>query len=168
MPGTKWNEAKCRFRIRRAFESEAQAQGHKLDGWRRPAGDQWRHSAADGRGAAPLQAAFKVACITNNMKQARAPHGPQRRPGRRRCRKSWRCRARRGIRASLGSASPIRASTATPCELLGVKPRAVHLSDDLGINLKPARALGMRTIKVGDPDKAIAELEAMVGIPLRG
>ena len=39
--------------------------------------------------------------------------------------------------------------------------------DDLGINLKPAKALGMRTIKVGDPDVAIAELEAIVGIPLK-
>jgi putative hydrolase of the HAD superfamily len=39
--------------------------------------------------------------------------------------------------------------------------------DDLGINLKPAAALGMTTIKVVDADKAIAELEAAVGFPLR-
>ena len=45
--------------------------------------------------------------------------------------------------------------------------RCVYL-DDLGINLKPARAMGMRTIKVGDPDVAIDELQAIVGIPLRG
>ena len=37
--------------------------------------------------------------------------------------------------------------------------------DDLGINLKPARAMGMTTIKVGDPDQAIEELEATVGFP---
>ena len=54
------------------------------------------------------------------------------------------------------------------CDLLGVPPdRCIYL-DDLGINLKPARAMGMRTIKVGDPDVAIDELQAMVGIPLRG
>jgi putative hydrolase of the HAD superfamily len=54
------------------------------------------------------------------------------------------------------------------CDLLGVPPdRCIYL-DDLGINLKPARALGMRTIKVGDPDIAIDELQAMVGFPLRG
>jgi putative hydrolase of the HAD superfamily len=54
------------------------------------------------------------------------------------------------------------------CELLGVPPdRCIYL-DDLGINLKPARALGMRTIKVVDPDVAIDELQTMVGIPLRG
>src|SRR3954464_858153 len=38
--------------------------------------------------------------------------------------------------------------------------------DDLGINLKPARVLGMRTIKVVDPAAALAELSALVGIPL--
>lgn len=38
--------------------------------------------------------------------------------------------------------------------------------DDLGINLKPARALGFATIKVVDPDVAIAELSALVGFPL--
>jgi putative hydrolase of the HAD superfamily len=38
--------------------------------------------------------------------------------------------------------------------------------DDLGINLKPARALGFSTIKVVDPDVAIAELSALVGFPL--
>ncbi len=38
--------------------------------------------------------------------------------------------------------------------------------DDLGINLKPARALGFSTIKVVDPDVAIAELSELVGFPL--
>ena len=32
--------------------------------------------------------------------------------------------------------------------------------DDLGMNLKPARAMGMTTIKVVDPDDALAELDA--------
>ena len=38
--------------------------------------------------------------------------------------------------------------------------------DDLGINLKPARALGMHTVKVVDPAAALAELSALVGFPL--
>ena len=38
--------------------------------------------------------------------------------------------------------------------------------DDLGINLKPARAMGMHTIKVVDPDAALAELSTLVGLPL--
>jgi putative hydrolase of the HAD superfamily len=40
--------------------------------------------------------------------------------------------------------------------------------DDLGINLKPARALGFSTIKVGDPAVALAELSELVGFPLDG
>ena len=39
--------------------------------------------------------------------------------------------------------------------------------DDLGMNLKPAREMGMATIKVVDPDVALAELEAMLGVTLR-
>ena len=38
--------------------------------------------------------------------------------------------------------------------------------DDLGVNLKPARALGMHTIKVVDPAPALAELGRLTGIPL--
>jgi putative hydrolase of the HAD superfamily len=53
------------------------------------------------------------------------------------------------------------------CGELGVLPEEAVFLDDLGINLKPARALGMTTIKVGDPDVALAELEAVVGFPVR-
>ena len=38
---------------------------------------------------------------------------------------------------------------------------------DLGINLKPAKAMGMQTIKVVDPDIVLEELEAIIEIPLR-
>jgi len=44
--------------------------------------------------------------------------------------------------------------------------RAVFL-DDLGVNLKPARALGMATIKVSGAEQAISELETLLGHPLR-
>jgi putative hydrolase of the HAD superfamily len=53
------------------------------------------------------------------------------------------------------------------CELLGVEPSECVFLDDLGINLKPARAMGMTTIKVGAADPAIAELESVLGITLR-
>ena len=53
------------------------------------------------------------------------------------------------------------------CERLGVEPVACVFLDDLGINLKPARSMGMTTIKVVDPEEAIGELEAGVGFPLR-
>jgi putative hydrolase of the HAD superfamily len=40
--------------------------------------------------------------------------------------------------------------------------------DDLGINLKPARALGMHTIKVVEPAAALSELSELVGFRLDG
>jgi putative hydrolase of the HAD superfamily len=52
------------------------------------------------------------------------------------------------------------------CERLAIDPTDAVFLDDLGINLKPARALGMATIKVTDPALALAELEAIVGFPL--
>jgi putative hydrolase of the HAD superfamily len=53
------------------------------------------------------------------------------------------------------------------CRELEVEPEEVVFLDDLGINLKPARAMGMTTIKVTDPDVALAELEEVVGFSLR-
>lgn len=53
------------------------------------------------------------------------------------------------------------------CELLEIEPPEAVFLDDLGVNLKPAREMGMRTIKVDEPDRAIAELEEVVGFPLR-
>ena len=40
--------------------------------------------------------------------------------------------------------------------------------DDLGINLKPARALGFATIKVVDPAEALAELARLTGLRFDG
>jgi putative hydrolase of the HAD superfamily len=54
------------------------------------------------------------------------------------------------------------------CERLGVSPEECVFLDDLGVNLKPARALGMHTIKVTDPERALGELGDLVGLPLTG
>jgi putative hydrolase of the HAD superfamily len=53
------------------------------------------------------------------------------------------------------------------CEQLDIKPDEAVMLDDLGVNLKPARELGMKTIKVIDPDEALRELEEIVGFPVR-
>jgi putative hydrolase of the HAD superfamily len=53
------------------------------------------------------------------------------------------------------------------CELLAVEPSECVFLDDLGINLKPAAAMGIQTIKVTSPAQAIADLSAIVGIELR-
>lgn len=50
----------------------------------------------------------------------------------------------------------------------GVAPSAAVFLDDLGVNLKPARALGMATVKVTDPAEALRELSALVGVDLGG
>jgi putative hydrolase of the HAD superfamily len=48
------------------------------------------------------------------------------------------------------------------CELLGVAPSQCVFLDDLGINLKPAAAMGMSTIKVLNADQAIADLTRLL------
>lgn len=50
------------------------------------------------------------------------------------------------------------------CELVGVSPSECVFLDDLGVNLKPAAAMGMRTIKVGDPTTALQELSEHLGL----
>lgn len=110
---------------------------------------------------------FRVGCITNNVKSG---HGPG--------------MAADGARAARiaevmglfdavvessveGIRKPDPRIYQIACERLDVAPWKTVFLDDLGINLKPARAMGMTTIKVLDPDEAIAELEAVVGFPLR-
>lgn len=50
------------------------------------------------------------------------------------------------------------------CDALGVVPEQCVYLDDLGINCKPAAAMGMVAIKVVDEDQALADLAAALGI----
>jgi putative hydrolase of the HAD superfamily len=52
-------------------------------------------------------------------------------------------------------------------ETLKVNPKNCVYLDDLGVNLKPAREMGMTTIKVVSAAQAIGELEAATGLALR-
>ena len=52
------------------------------------------------------------------------------------------------------------------CTRLGVGPSEAVFLDDIGANLKPARALGLHTIKVDEPGEAIAELASALGFEL--
>jgi putative hydrolase of the HAD superfamily len=52
------------------------------------------------------------------------------------------------------------------CEALDLTPQECVFLDDLGINLKPARAMGMTTIKVDTPAQALTELGSVLGIAL--
>ncbi len=47
---------------------------------------------------------------------------------------------------------------------LGLQASRMVMLDDLGPNLKPARAMGMTTIKVMDPDRALADLSQLIGV----
>jgi putative hydrolase of the HAD superfamily len=52
------------------------------------------------------------------------------------------------------------------CEMLGMTPETCVFLDDLGINLKPAKAMGMTTIKVTNPAAAIQTLEEILNLTL--
>lgn len=53
------------------------------------------------------------------------------------------------------------------CDQLGIAPQEAVFLDDIGSNLKAARALGMATIKVDAPEPALSELQALLGFALR-
>ena len=52
------------------------------------------------------------------------------------------------------------------CERLAVSANECVFLDDLGVNLKPARAMGMTTIKVLDATSALEELSGHLGFTL--
>ncbi|HEX2039237.1 MAG TPA: HAD-IA family hydrolase, partial [Acidimicrobiales bacterium] len=69
--------------------------------------------------------------------------------------------------SKVGLRKPEPAFYELACRLLDIEPHEAVFLDDLGVNLKPARAMGMTTIKVVDPDTALRELEQVVGFPVR-
>ena len=150
------------------FEAEARQHGHEVDGWRilqALSGDIRPQMVEALR---RCKTALRVACITNNMKSGEGP-GMARSPEKAKAVAEIMTLFEHVVESSrIGLRKPDPEIYRYACDLLKVPPRSCIYLDDLGVNLKPARAMGMRTIKVGDPDQAIAELEAMVGIPLRG
>ncbi len=105
--------------------------------------------------------AFKTACLTNNFVRAEATLSEE----------------AASVYALfdtvlesrvLGVRKPDPKFYELACEALDVRPSEAVFLDDLGVNLKPARALGMHTIKVDDPGEALAELERVTGLALTG
>lgn len=102
---------------------------------------------------------LKTAILTNNFVRGDAP------AGRMGALAEW---VDAVIESSkLGFRKPDPRFYAHACAVLDIAPDEAVFLDDLGVNLKPAREMGMTTIKVTDPDAAIAELESVVGFPLR-
>jgi putative hydrolase of the HAD superfamily len=109
---------------------------------------------------------FQTACLTNNMKVGELP--------------GFTLSNERTVRfqevielfdiviesSKVGVRKPDPRFYMMACEVLEIEPRDAVFLDDLGINLKPARAMGMQTIKVSEPLQALRELEAVLGIPL--
>ena len=107
---------------------------------------------------------FKVACITNNVKSGAGPGM---------ARSERKAAAIAEVMALFdlvvesseeGIRKPNPRIYQLTCERIGVQPDRTVFLDDLGINLKPARALGMRTIKVLDEGQAIDELASHTGL----
>ncbi len=107
---------------------------------------------------------FKVGCITNNFKSG---VGPGMARGENRATKSAAVMEIFDVivESSIeGVRKPDPRIYLIACERLGVSPANCAFLDDLGINLKPARALGMSTIKVLSEEQAIGDLSALTGL----
>jgi len=113
-----------------------------------------------------IKTTHKVACITNNVKTGTGPGMAQ---------DAARAKGVADVMAlfdlvvessKVGVRKPNPKIYEFTCESIGVSPDQCLFLDDLGINLKPAKLLGMRTIKVIDPDIAIAELEKHLDMKL--
>ena len=108
---------------------------------------------------------YKVGCITNNMKKA--GDGPAMATSDDRAELAAKVMAMFDVivESSVeGVRKPQRRIYDITCERLGVVPERAVFLDDLGINLKPARAMGMTTIKVVTEDQAIRELADVTGL----
>jgi putative hydrolase of the HAD superfamily len=140
------------------LEAEADAAGIRLDAARLMAG------VANGFGARPAMAAaigrireagLRTAALTNNWPRADGGKFPP-------------TGTELGFDVVIESAVGLRKPDPRIYELvlteLRVEATEAVFLDDLGINLKPAREMGMTTIKVTDPDRALAELAAVLGI----
>ena len=147
-----------------AFLQEAEARGHSVRG-----ADVLALLAGDVR---PEMVAvldrlkadgYRIACITNNVKTGSGA-GMARNIEKAEEIQQVLARFEHVIESSVvGVRKPDPAIYLMACDKLGVEPQDCVFLDDLGINLKPARALGMATIKVAAAAPAIDELEGLLG-----
>jgi putative hydrolase of the HAD superfamily len=148
------------------FEAEAAAAGHRLDA---------RHVLGClGGELRPemvvalerIRQRFKTACLTNNAAAGEGA-GMARAPELAQAIAQVLRRFDRVVESSkVGCRKPEPRFYEIACEALAVAPAEAVFLDDLGVNLKPARAMGMRTIKVGSPKQALRELEAVLHMRL--
>lgn len=111
---------------------------------------------------------FITACLTNNFRNREALTASTNQASDAATDRAWRDALAlfdQVIESSqVGARKPERAFFELACSRLSIEPAEAVFLDDLGTNLKPARSMGMRTIKVNDPDAALAELGAVLGM----
>ena len=141
-----------------AFRAEALSLGHDV-----PGGDVLPLLAGEVRlgmvaALGVCKAAFKVGCITNNVaSEDDIGWGPSV--------KHILTEFDHVIEsAKAGLRKPDPRIYLMMCEALNVPPSACVYLDDLGINCKPAAALGMTAIKVTSEAQALADLAAATGL----
>jgi putative hydrolase of the HAD superfamily len=150
-----------------AFAAEAKALGHDLDG-----ASVIACLAGDVRPAMvaaldQLKAAgFGLGCITNNVPAGKGA-GMARSENKALQIEAIMARFDHVIESSkVGVRKPDPRIYQMMCEILEVEPAACIYLDDLGINCKPAAALGMVAIKVTSGEQALKELSDILNLPL--
>jgi putative hydrolase of the HAD superfamily len=111
-----------------------------------------------------IKAKFKTGCITNNVPSMQAVGADK--PDNLYRREIIEMFDHLIESSKLGIRKPDPRIYRMMCDALDVVPEECVYLDDLGGNLKPARAMGMKTIKVESGPQAIADLEAVTGIRL--
>lgn len=113
-------------------------------------------------------AGFRLGCITNNAKVGRGA-GMSADPEKAAAVATILARFEHVIEsAKVGVRKPDPRIYQMMCDALGVAPEACVYLDDLGINCKPAAAMGMAAIKVTSEAQALAELSRLTGVELPG
>jgi len=103
-----------------------------------------------------LKSDFKLGCITNNVKSSSEENNDNET-------KEAMSLFDHVIESSIvGIRKPNPEIYMMSCDALKVSPDQCIYLDDLGINLKPARELGMKTIKVIHPEDAIQEVRNLL------
>lgn len=147
------------------FRAESRALGHEVPGTdviARLSGDVRPRMAA--ALDALTGAGYRIACITNNAPTGKGA-GMSSDEARAAAAAAVLARFEHVIESSkAGVRKPDPRIYLMMCEALGVAPEACVYLDDLGINCKPAAALGMAAIKVNGEAQALDDLGAVLGL----
>jgi putative hydrolase of the HAD superfamily len=149
-----------------AFESETRRAGHAIPG-RVVIG--MLSGAVRPRMVEVLKACkqhYRIACLTNNVKAGEGPGMARSVDEALRVKEVMALFDLVVESSKEGVRKPDPRFYLLACERLGIQPRQAVFLDDLGINLKSARALGMTTIKVNSEEQAIGDLSKVLGIAL--